>query len=381
MHRISPLRSAAPRLHVAVALALTLPSLAAGATLMGDCPGVGDCCVSHSTPGCNDFSCCNEVCAQDPFCCTSDWDSFCVGDANELCTICGPVCGDTICEPGETWPECPECPRIVTCPGVGDCCDDHLSNGCTDEACCNVVCEEDPSCCQSGWDVLCVNEAHALCDGLCTPRCGDSLCEPGETWPECPECPPIVACPGVGDCCVVHLSIGCTDEACCDQVCAIDAFCCDSSWDAGCVGVAQSECPDICGTTCGDTICEPGETWPECPECPRVVSCPGTGDCCSVHASPGCDDTACCEEICTADPACCDTAWDGSCVKSAGQACGCAPGIPEDLDGDGSVGQADLAILLGDWGSSGGASDIDGDGEVGQQDLALLLGAWDEQPG
>ncbi len=46
-----------------------------------------------------------------------------------------------------------------------------------------------------------------------------------------------------------------------------------------------------------------------------------------------------------------------------------------DLDGDGSVGAPDLAILLGDWGTSGPA-DLDGNGSVTASDLALLLGAW-----
>lgn len=49
--------------------------------------------------------------------------------------------------------------------------------------------------------------------------------------------------------------------------------------------------------------------------------------------------------------------------------------VPGDLDHDGSVGAADLAIMLGGWGSAGEA-DLDGDGAVGASDLALLLGLW-----
>lgn len=48
---------------------------------------------------------------------------------------------------------------------------------------------------------------------------------------------------------------------------------------------------------------------------------------------------------------------------------------PADLNGDGSVGAPDLAILLGAWGQSG-PGDLDGNGVVGAPDLALLLGAW-----
>ncbi len=53
---------------------------------------------------------------------------------------------------------------------------------------------------------------------------------------------------------------------------------------------------------------------------------------------------------------------------------------PADLDGDGSVGASDLAILLGSWGpcpTEGDCpADLDGDGVVDALDLAILLGSW-----
>jgi hypothetical protein len=54
---------------------------------------------------------------------------------------------------------------------------------------------------------------------------------------------------------------------------------------------------------------------------------------------------------------------------------------PADLDLDGSVGSADLAILIGAWSAPGGVclacpADLDGDGVVGASDLATLIGAW-----
>ncbi len=55
---------------------------------------------------------------------------------------------------------------------------------------------------------------------------------------------------------------------------------------------------------------------------------------------------------------------------------------PADLNGDGTVGASDLAILLGSWGSCLGCpADLDGDGAVGPFDLALLLGDWGPCPG
>ncbi|MDA0802466.1 MAG: M14 family zinc carboxypeptidase [Planctomycetota bacterium] len=53
---------------------------------------------------------------------------------------------------------------------------------------------------------------------------------------------------------------------------------------------------------------------------------------------------------------------------------GC-PSSEGDLNGDGSVNGADLALLLGAWGNSA-AGDLDGNGSTDGADLALLLGAW-----
>ncbi|MFO0827583.1 MAG: FG-GAP-like repeat-containing protein [Phycisphaerales bacterium] len=50
-------------------------------------------------------------------------------------------------------------------------------------------------------------------------------------------------------------------------------------------------------------------------------------------------------------------------------------GNPADLNSDGVVDAADLAILLGAWGGTGPA-DLNGDGTVDAADLAILLGAW-----
>jgi hypothetical protein len=48
---------------------------------------------------------------------------------------------------------------------------------------------------------------------------------------------------------------------------------------------------------------------------------------------------------------------------------------PGDLNGDGAVDGADLAVLLGGWGGAG-ASDLDGNGTTDAADLALMLSNW-----
>lgn len=49
------------------------------------------------------------------------------------------------------------------------------------------------------------------------------------------------------------------------------------------------------------------------------------GDCFDANMTPGCDQIACCEAVCAFNPECCDTAWDGDCVKAAEVLPGCEP--------------------------------------------------------
>jgi len=52
----------------------------------------------------------------------------------------------------------------------------------------------------------------------------------------------------------------------------------------------------------------------------------------------------------------------------------------EDLDGSGSVGGADVGLVLSAWGTPGGTADLDGNGIVNGADLALVLSAWGPCP-
>ena len=49
-----------------------------------------------------------------------------------------------------------------------------------------------------------------------------------------------------------------------------------------------------------------------------------------------------------------------------------------DLDDSGAIDAADLAVLLGAWGDSGGglSTDLNSDCTVDAADLAILLGIW-----
>ena len=64
----------------------------------GDCPGggggdegCGDCNFANDfdLPGCSDSECESIVCAIDEVCCSTIWDDFCAGLAEQNCD-CGP---------------------------------------------------------------------------------------------------------------------------------------------------------------------------------------------------------------------------------------------------------------------------------------------------
>ena len=58
---------------------------------LNPCGSSGDCFAKHSTPGCQIATCCNTVCAIDPFCCQKSWDQLCVDLAAANCNPPVPV--------------------------------------------------------------------------------------------------------------------------------------------------------------------------------------------------------------------------------------------------------------------------------------------------
>lgn len=166
------------------------------------CPGTGSCCEANGSPGCDDATCCQQICDLDGFCCF-DWDATCANSAQTLCAVCSGA----------------------SCPGPGDCCVDNGTPSCDDNACCQQVCAQDGSCCSNSWDQNCADLALTLCGG---GSCSGATCE------------------GIGDCCSANGSPSCEQESCCAAVCAQDAFCCETVWDSQCAALAESLCAVFC---------------------------------------------------------------------------------------------------------------------------------------
>jgi len=104
-------------------------------------PFAGDCFSANGTPGCEVESCCNDVCAIDPFCCEVSWDDAC---ATQAAITCADPCGGPFAE---------NCYQANS-GGEG---------GCDNPVCCNIVCAMDPTCCSGEWDSVCVDLANSNC--------------------------------------------------------------------------------------------------------------------------------------------------------------------------------------------------------------------------
>jgi len=289
---------------------------------LDNCPGSEPCNRTHGTPGCEDPSCCNVVCAIDPACCSERWDINCVNLASARCT---PANGSN-------------------CPCVGSCFEPHDNGGCDDPACCAGVCLLKPECCEVEWDQSCVALARVnccgyvacgnSCAGSCfephpTPYCNDPSCckavcaiDPfccGSRWDSscvsaaAIRCTGLCGIAGTGSCFVAHPAPGCAEGDCCTAVCGVDPICCDASWDDCCVALATGQSSPGCGAL------PPGGALCVAPECGEFRA----GRCCEANGTPRCENRACCEAVCQRDPVCCDTGWDQTCVSIARDVAAC----------------------------------------------------------
>ena len=125
------------------------------------CPNAG-----ASGPGCDDAACQACVCAQDSYCCDTNWDGNCAD-----CSAGGPgnanACLDSGCEY--------VCGCTATYASVSqDCCAGGTGPGCGNALCEQCVCEMDSHCCANSWDESCGDCAKGTggaCGGTCVDVC------------------------------------------------------------------------------------------------------------------------------------------------------------------------------------------------------------------
>jgi subtilisin family serine protease len=121
--------------------------------------------------------------------------------------------------------------------------------------------------------------------------------------------------PGSSNCCAARTSAKCEEYGCVACVCALDPYCCANTWDIVCAGKAKSDCAASCTCPeCGDSnTC----TLDGCDPETGCYNWPQESDCCSAHSGTSCEEPACAKCVCTADPYCCGTSWDGVCASRA----------------------------------------------------------------
>jgi hypothetical protein len=154
-------------------------------------------------------SCAAAVCQNDPYCCSTAWNSYCVEGAKSLCGLCGGTGGTG-----------------------GSCAHDECSTGAalapSCSPCAATVCDDDPYCCSTSWNSYCVEGAKSLCGA-----CGGT----GGSGGACAH-----------DECTTGPALTPSCSSCAQAVCGYDSYCCTTSWDDTCIEAAQS----LCGT-CGGT--------------------------------------------------------------------------------------------------------------------------------
>jgi hypothetical protein len=410
---------------------------------------LGSCFSALAGNGCNDQSCYAIVCVQDPACCVVSWDQDCATAAKQVCLTgfgsggaVDPLTGHRYAlslPKGWSAAESVAAALGGQLTSIGS----AAENGWIAR---KVVASGSTS---SRWIGL--NDVEV--EGTWEWQSGDpvsfSLWAPGEPNDAGGEDAAVIltngrwndlstgtAVPGVielgrsecghgGDCLSQH-GPGCDEESCCNEVCMLDSFCCQTEWDAVCVAQATTHCPrDVVAgpfyhpdTRHRYFVLAP-TSWHQAEKQALLMG----GHLATVDTSLENEWIA--SNLATSllgdsnvfigvDDEFVNGAFrwqDGSAVGASHWAIGepnggnverfvemypsglwndlpvgdPRPAIVElacsgDLNDDGTVDAADLAIMLGRWGTPDLDADLAPNQTVDAADLAILLGAWGPCP-
>jgi hypothetical protein len=243
----------------------------------------------------------------------------------EVCNDCvAAVCGNGVCEAGETTASCPEdceageCPagQVADCDGSGECwteawigdgfcdgtaqqfgadlcCYETDGGDCTAEECAPIA----GACCTG---TSCTEELPADCEANGGTFVGGS-CEAFPCGSEFEDC----GDPAAGSCFEDNGTAGCDNETCCATVCEVDDACCIASWDAVCVDYANQFCNPNQGN-CAATEVEDcdgtGECWPAAwvgdAYCDGTAQDFGADLCCIDNDGGDCTEEECEVQVC-----------------------------------------------------------------------------------
>ncbi len=279
------------------------------------CDATGKCvtapvhCVPKAEAGCPGCACEKCVCDLDSFCCSTAWDSLCVGECVNDCKgdacpegLCFPMCDGAVCGSDGCGGTCGTCtdPKAVCV--AGECC----VPSCTGKVCGDDGCGG--TCGQCGEGTFC--DPTGQCKAC---SCTGKECGADECGKPCGTCKDGKGCDATGKCvtaephCVTKNVPGCPGCACEACVCELDSFCCDTAWDGLCVGE--------CVNDCGGPACPEGLCFPMCEG--FVCGSDGCGGTCGTCKDPAvCFEGNCCTPSC-AGKECGDDGCGGECAKCA----------------------------------------------------------------
>jgi hypothetical protein len=313
--------------------------------------GDGDCCIGNESAGCSDSYCCQEVCTVAPECCAAGWNAACVGIAEALCSICGG--GPQECQtatgscclshPGSGCDD-PACCQVV-CAEDPFCCLTNWDGLCADQAIAQCsACDfpspanDDCTAAESLEDgVTQFSSVGASTDGPDEPDCiGLAETVENDLWYEyeasCSGSLSVQTC-GSGFDTVLAVYEGCGCPASPSLACDDDSCTGTLHSAVNIDGVEAGSCYTIRVGSFNPLVTGFGTIEADCVA--DYESCSSaSGDCCGAHEDAGCADGGCCAAVCEVDSACCLVEWTKSCADIAADVCGvCGGGDGEDCAG------------------------------------------------
>ncbi len=304
----------------------------------------GDC--DDANP-CTDESCQQGACIRNDNTNACDDGIFCNGDDTCQGGTCqvhagSPCSGDTSCVEDEL--------RCVSCLNSADCDD---SNPCTDDACVEGTCSNEPNeaACDDG--IFC-NGDDTCQGGACRQHAGVPCAQGLACVEESRRC---VACQGNAECNDFN---PCTDDACVDGGCVNEpnnAACDDGLFCNGDDTCSGGSCQTHQGDPCQDAeICVEGQG--RCVDCVSADDCQDDGNVCTdmvcqdgqcvaANNNAACDDGLFCNGA--------DSCFGGSCQAHQGDPCGNEFCSEEQGACVECLADRDCPLdLIGEWGRCGG---------------------------